>query len=136
MALREIKAIQINHYNFQVYINDGIMDLIWHQRSVDVFLGLPYDIVMYGLLLEMLAKGANLKAGRLIGQLGDCHLYNNHLDQAKEYLARQNRALPSLQLEDSIYLNGDSINIPEANKIKLNLYNPMPTIKAPLSVGN
>lgn len=124
------------HYNFQVYINDGIMDLIWHQRSVDVFLGLPYDIVMYGLLLEMLAKGANLKAGRLIGQLGDCHLYNNHLDQAKEYLARQNRALPSLQLEDSIYLNGDSINIPEANKIKLNLYNPMPTIKAPLSVGN
>ena len=105
-------------------------------RSVDVFLGLPYDIVMYGLLLEMLAKGANLKAGRLIGQLGDCHLYNNHLDQAKEYLARQNRALPSLQLEDSIYLNGDSINIPEANKIKLNLYNPMPTIKAPLSVGN
>ena len=48
-----------------------------------LFLGLPYDIAMYGLLLEMLAKGANLIPGELIGQLGDCHLYNNHLDQAK-----------------------------------------------------
>ena len=61
------------HYGFQVYINDGVMDLIWQQRSADVFLGLPYDIAMYGLLLEMLAKGADLKPGRLIGQLGDCH---------------------------------------------------------------
>jgi thymidylate synthase len=66
------------HYAFQVYINNGVMDLMWQQRSADVFLGLPYDITMYGLLLEMLAKGAGLKAGQLIGQLGDCHLYNNH----------------------------------------------------------
>jgi thymidylate synthase len=72
------------HYAFQIYINNGVMDLMWQQRSVDVFLGLPYDISMYGLLLlEMLAKGANLIPGELIGQLGDCHLYNNHLDQAK-----------------------------------------------------
>ncbi|MDC1435223.1 thymidylate synthase, partial [Flavobacteriaceae bacterium] len=91
------------HYGFQVYINDGIMDLMWQQRSADVFLGLPYDIAMYGLLLEMLAKGANLKPGRLIGQLGDCHLYNNHLDQAKEFLDRPIRATPQLELTQGIF---------------------------------
>ena len=77
------------HYGFQVYVNNGVMDLMWQQRSADVFLGLPYDIAMYGLLLEMLAKGSDLIPGQLIGQLGDCHLYNNHLDQAKEYLSSQ-----------------------------------------------
>ena len=122
------------HYGFQVYINNGKMDLIWTQRSVDVFLGLPYDIAIYGLLLEMLAKGAGLKPGQLIGQLGDCHLYNNHLDQAKEYLDRPKRVLPKLQLESGIYLN-EFLYIPEANEIKLLKYNPYPTIKAPLSVG-
>ena len=91
------------HYGFQVYINDGVMDLMWQQRSADVFLGLPYDIAMYGLLLEMLAKGADLKPGRLIGQLGDCHLYNNHLDQAKEFLDRPIRATPQLELAQGIF---------------------------------
>lgn len=129
------------HYGFQVYINNGKMDLIWTQRSVDVFLGLPYDIAIYGLLLEMLAKGAKLKPGRLIGQLGDCHLYNNHLEQAKEYLNRPKRVLPKLQLDDSVYMYSElgkltnKVNIPTADKIKLLKYNPYPTIKAPLSVG-
>ena len=59
------------HHAFQVYINNGKMDLLWMQRSADLFLGLPYDIAMYGLLLEMLAKGAGYKPGRLIAQLGD-----------------------------------------------------------------
>ena len=129
------------HYGFQVYINNGEMDLIWTQRSVDVFLGLPYDIAIYGLLLEMLAKGAGLKAGQLIGQLGDCHLYNNHLDQAKEYLDRPKRILPKLQLDEGVYIYSElgkltnKVNIPMADKIKLLKYNPYPTIKAPLSVG-
>ena len=129
------------HYGFQVYINNGKMDLIWTQRSVDVFLGLPYDIAIYGLLLEMLAKGAKLKPGRLIGQLGDCHLYNNHLEQAKEYLNRPKRVLPKLQLDDSVYMYSElgkltnKVNIPTADEIKLLKYNPYPTIKAPLSVG-
>ena len=61
------------HYGFQLYVNEGKVDLIWQQRSADVFLGLPYDIAMYGLLLEMIAKGNKLKAGKLIAQLGDCH---------------------------------------------------------------
>ena len=90
------------HYAFQVYINNGVMDLMWQQRSADVFLGLPYDITMYGLLLEMLAEGAGYKAGQLIGQLGDCHLYNNHLEQAKEYKDRPRRAMPQLELSRGI----------------------------------
>ena len=129
------------HYAFQVYINNGVMDLMWQQRSADVFLGLPYDITMYGLLLEMLAKGAGLKAGELIGQLGDCHLYNNHLEQAKLYLSRPNRALPQLELESGINISSDKsvvpdyLNIPHKFEIKLINYNPYAAIKAELSVG-
>ena len=129
------------HYAFQVYINNGVIDLMWQQRSADVFLGLPYDITMYGLLLEMLAKGAGLKAGQLIGQLGDCHLYNNHLEQVKLYLERPKRALPSITLEEGIRISKKmdahgKLIIPEKSEIKLNNYNPYPTIKAELSVGN
>jgi thymidylate synthase len=128
------------HYAFQVYINNGVMDLMWQQRSADVFLALPYDITMYGLLLEMLAKGAGLKAGQLIGQLGDCHLYNNHLDQAKIYIDRPRRALPSVKLEEGIRISKKmdahgKLIIPEKSEIKLNNYNPLPAIKAELSVG-
>jgi thymidylate synthase len=114
------------------------MDLMWQQRSADVFLGLPYDITMYGLLLEMLAKGANLKPGKLIGQLGDCHLYNNHLEQAKVYLDRPKRVLPKLDLKEGIWFDTviEKIYIPTADKIKLLKYNPLPAIKAELSVGN
>ena len=124
------------HYAFQVYINNGVMDLMWQQRSADVFLGLPYDITMYGLLLEMLAKGSNLIPGQLIGQLGDCHLYNNHLDQAEEYSGRPMHSLPQLELDNGIFLSiSNDLYIPEANKIKLNNYDPLPAIKAELSVG-
>ena len=122
------------HYGFQIYINNGVMDLMWQQRSVDVFLGLPYDISMYGLLLEMLAKGSNLIPGQLIGQLGDRHLYNNHLEQAREYRRRPKRALPQLELESGIYLD-EFLYIPLPDKIKLINYNPYAAIKAELSVG-
>ena len=124
------------HYAFQVYINNGTMDLMWQQRSADVFLGLPYDITMYGLLLELLVKDTKLKAGQLIGQLGDCHLYNNHLQQAKVYLDRSKRALPKLQLERGVNANIlGGVNIPHPSDIKLINYNPYPAIKAELSVG-
>ena len=124
------------HYGFQVYVNNGVMDLMWQQRSADVFLGLPYDIAMYGLLLEMLAKGSNLIPGQLIGQLGDCHLYNNHLEQAKEYLSRPKRVMPSIKLHRGLFNNHDHVYIPNAEDIELIGYNPLPAIKAPLSVGN
>jgi thymidylate synthase len=124
------------HYGFQVYVNNNKLDLIWQQRSADVFLGLPYDIAMYGLLLEMLAKGAGLEPGQLIGQLGDCHLYNNHLEQAEIYLDRSKRALPFLHLDKGISTNVlEGLNIPDDFEIKLINYNPYPAIKAELSVG-
>jgi len=98
---------------------------------------LPYDIAMYALLLELLAKGANLKPGRLIGQLGDCHLYNNHIEQAKEFLERTPRILPTLEFEHGVFVDSQGIlHIPEINEININNYNPLPNIKAPLSVGN
>jgi thymidylate synthase len=137
-APHEIKDMVLPpcHYAFQVYINNGVMDLMWQQRSADVFLGLPYDITMYGLLLELLAKGAGLKAGQLIGQLGDCHLYNNHLEQAREYRRRSKRILPTLDFEYGIFIDTERhLYLPESSDIKLNNYNPYPVIKAELSVG-
>ena len=126
------------HYSFQVYINNGKLDLMWQQRSVDIFLGLPYDIAMYGLLLLMLAKGFGYEPGTLIGQLGDCHLYNNHLDQASLQLAREPKKLPTVDVDFGLKLvkgAGDFVFIPTHNMIKLNNYESHKAIKAPLSVG-
>jgi len=127
------------HYGFQVYINNNQLDLMWQQRSADVFLGLPYDIAMYGLLLELLAKGAGYKPGRLIAQLGDCHLYSNHREQSKELLSRQlsGKVLPVLDLAGSGLTIGydKDVMVPHEWEIELKHYDPMPAIKAPLSVG-
>lgn len=126
------------HYNFQIYINDGKMDLMWSQRSVDVFLGLPYDFAIYGLLLVMLAEGLGYKPNKLIASLGDCHLYNNHHDQAKKYLERSIRPLPNVSVNfglDIVEGAGQFLRIPTRNMIKLQGYEPHPPIKAPLSVG-
>ena len=127
------------HYGFQVYINNNQLDLMWQQRSADVFLGLPYDIAMYGLLLELLAKGAGYKPGRLIAQLGDCHLYSNHKEQSKELLSRQlgGKLLPVLDLAGSGLTIGydKDVVVPNEWEIELKHYDPMPAIKAPLSVG-
>jgi len=125
------------HYAFQVYINKGKLDLMWQQRSADVFLGLPYDIAMYGMLLEMLAKGAGLKPGRLLGQLGDCHLYENHIDQANEFLYRyHNPQCAKLELDYGIFIDSKFIlHIPELNEIRIKDYNPQSALSAPLNVG-
>ncbi len=127
------------HYGFQLFINDGRLDLMWQQRSADVFLGLPYDIAMYGLLLEMIAEGAGLKPGTLIGSLGDCHLYYNHLEQAEEFLSAEQYELPKLKLKwGGIKLREGANNfvfIPPSNSIKLENYKHSPAIKAELSVG-
>lgn len=123
------------HHSFQVYINNGTVDLMWSQRSADIFLGLPYDIVMYGLLLEFIAKGNNLKPGKLIGQLGDCHLYSNHLEQATAQLKRKFYNLPSLDLSYGLCVSNNTVLIPSHNSVSLKNYNFHPQIKAPLSVG-
>lgn len=126
------------HYGFQIYINDGFMDLAWQQRSADVFLGLPYDITMYGLLLSLLAKGANLMPRMLKGQLGDCHLYKNHIIPTYKYLDRPGvTAKPVIKINNGIHIdNFGDLFIPDKNDIELLNYKPLPAIKAELSVGN
>jgi thymidylate synthase len=99
------QALPPCHYNWQVLCNNGVVDLIWVQRSVDSFLGLPYNIASYGLLLELICKECGLKAGKLIGMLGDVHIYKNHLDQLEEQFKRTPYAPPTLKLGeyDSIF---------------------------------
>ena len=124
------------HYGFQIYINDGKMDLMWNQRSADVFLGLPYDFAMYGLLLLMLAKGSGYTPGQLIVSLGDCHLYNNHIDQAKRQLSRNFRNLPSVSIDRGLtVMAGGLVSVPTHDMINISEYDPHPSIKAELNVG-
>ena len=102
------------------------ISLMWNQRSVDTFLGLPFNIASYGLLLSMLADEVNMVPDELIGNLGDVHLYSNHIEQAKEQISRDSFPLPSVQIQDGIFSSiGDDIRLVD--------YKSHPTIKAPLS---
>lgn len=82
------------HYGFQVTVIGKKLNLLWNQRSVDVMLGLPFNIASYALLLHLLAKEAGLEEGRLIGFLADTHIYVNHMDGAKEQLTRDPNRYP------------------------------------------
>ncbi len=85
------------HYGFQVTVLEGKLNLMWNQRSVDVALGLPFNIASYGLLLHLLAKETGLKQGKLVGFLGDTHIYTNHVDGLKEQLSREPFKLPLMK---------------------------------------
>lgn len=87
------------HYCFQVTVTGDKLNLMWNQRSVDVMLGLPFNISSYALLLHLLAKETGLKEGRLVGFLGDTHIYSNHIEGAKEQLSRDPNtyALPRIE---------------------------------------
>ena len=112
------------------------ISLMWNQRSVDTFLGLPFNIASYGLLLIMIAKEVNMVPDELIGNLGDVHLYLDHLDQAKEQLTRELMKLPIVKLSSGhnlrAVLKGNFEEI-EISDIMLMNYEAHPTIKAPLS---
>jgi thymidylate synthase len=114
------------HYSFQCYVVNGKLSLMWNQRSADLFLGVPFNISSYGLLLHLLCKETRLEPGYLIGSFGDIHLYKNHIDQAKEQISRDGFDLPELELEYYDIYTGDF----EAN---LKNYQSHPAIKAPLS---
>ena len=114
------------HYGFQCYVNDGKLSLMWNQRSVDTFLGLPFNIASYGTLLLLLCEETNLKPGELIGNLGDTHLYSNHLKQAEEQIQRTSFKLPTIKLTNVDILNGEW-------DYEIKDYEYHPTIKAPLS---
>ena len=102
------------------------ISLMWNQRSVDTFLGLPFNIASYGLLLEMIAKEVNMVPDELIGNLGDVHLYKNHIQQAKEQIGREPYKLPTIELSNVDILNGEF-------DYEIKGYESHPTIKAPLS---
>jgi thymidylate synthase len=87
------------HYCFQVTVIEGRLNLMWNQRSVDVALGLPFNIASYGLLLHLLAKETGFMEGRLVGFLGDTHIYVNHVDGLKEQLNRSPMKLPKVKTE-------------------------------------
>jgi thymidylate synthase len=117
------------HYAFQVTVIDGRLNLLWNQRSVDVALGLPFNIASYGCLLHLLAKEAGLSEGRLIGFLGDTHIYVNHVDAIKEQLAREPRSLPKIRTElfTSVFDWHYTDTVIES-------YDPHPTIKFDIAV--
>jgi len=102
------------------------ISLMWNQRSVDTFLGLPFNIASYGLLLEIIAKEVNMVPDELIGNLGDVHLYTNHIEQAKEQIGREPFELPKLIIEHSSLQPVELVH-------KLENYQSHPSIKAPLS---
>ena len=114
------------HYAFQCYVADGKLSLMWQQRSADLFLGVPFNISSYGMLLLLLCEVTGYEPGELIGNFGDIHLYKNHIEQAKEQINREPYALPKLSM-----LNID-LNQGEFNFVLEN-YNFHPAIKAPLS---
>lgn len=87
------------HYGFQVTVIDGKLNLMWNQRSVDVALGLPFNIASYALLLHLLAKESGLKEGKLIGFLADTHIYVNHVEGLKEQLTRNPKKLCTIKTE-------------------------------------
>ena len=114
------------HYSFQCYVANGKLSLMWNQRSADLFLGVPFNISSYGLLLLLLCKETGYEPGELIGNFGDLHLYQNHLEQAMEQTIRDGYDLPEIDLICYDIYRGDF-------DAKLINYKSHPAIKAPLS---
>ncbi|MDB9992535.1 thymidylate synthase [bacterium] len=114
------------HYGFQCYVVGGKLSLMWSQRSVDTFLGLPFNIASYGMLLMLLCEETGYEPGDLIGNLGDTHLYNNHIEQAKEQVSRDGFDLPTIKLSNVDILNGEF-------DYELINYTSATAIKAPIS---
>jgi thymidylate synthase len=121
-ALIEQQIKHCDEYN----VPKRAISLMWNQRSVDTFLGLPFNIASYGLLLMMLADEVNMVPDELIGNLGDVHLYSNHIEQAKEQITREPNRLSSVHVRDGIFCSS-------TQDVILENYESHPAIKAPLS---
>lgn len=122
-------AIPPCHTLFQCYVDAGRLSLHLYARSIDSFLGLPFNIASYALLTHMLATVCNLNVGELIISFGDLHIYSNHMEQVKEQLSREPGELPTLELVPHA-----SIDDFVFDSVTLLGYNPQPAIKAPIAV--
>ncbi len=118
------------HCLFQFYVAKGKLSCQLYQRSADIFLGVPFNIASYALLTMMIAQVTGLAPGEFVHTLGDAHLYLNHLDQAREQLARKRYALPSMRLNPDV----KSIFDFKYEDFKLENYQAHPTIKAEIAV--
>lgn len=117
------------HFAWNVVVYGNKLNLIWHQRSCDLMLGVPFNIASYGLLLLLLAKHANLEPGELVGTLNDCHIYGDQIEQAKAQLTRNPRELPQLTVES------DDIFDWTHEDRHLENYNPHPPLEFGLTVN-
>lgn len=123
-------ALQPCHNMFQFYVHeDSHLSIMVNMRSVDVFLGLPFNIASYSLLLYIVAHITGLRPKKVCFSLGDCHLYLNHLEQAKEQLQRECRSLPRLSV-----VSKKPLELYEFSDFVLEGYDPHPTIKADMAV--
>lgn len=118
------------HAFFQFYVNNGKLSLQLYQRSADVFLGVPFNIASYSLLLMMVAQVTNLVPHEFIHTFGDVHIYSNHLEQVKLQLTREPRPLPIMKLNPTI----KNILDFTYEDFRLENYDPHPAIKAPVAV--